>query len=218
MVLDAGTGLSGLEPEGELHILLSHVHLDHVLGLTDFAALSDPGRKLVLWGAAGLRETLGRVIGPPGWPLRVEEYPAGAEFRELRPGEHTRIRPWLTVTAMESRHPGGSLIYKLRGDGRSLVYTPDCEPDGALMERLAAFARETDLLVWDANFTEDDFRPGWGHSTWRRGVEAGRLSGAGRVLMTHYSGDHDDDFLEGQERLSGGACIFAREGMVIELD
>lgn len=216
--LDAGTGLAEAEPAGDVCILLSHVHLDHVLGLLGLRALGDPGRRVVLGGAPGLREALGRVIGPPGWPLRAEEYPARVEFLEIRPGEPVRLRDWLTVTAMESRHPGGSLIYKLEGDGRSLIYTPDCEPDGELRDALAAFAGGTDLLIWDANFTAADLRPGWGHSTWEQGIELGELCGARRVLMTHYSQDYDDGFLARQEELCWGRCIFAREGTVIGLD
>lgn len=216
--LDAGTGLTDAEPAGDVRILLSHVHLDHVLGLAGLRALGEPGRRAVLLGAPGLREALGRVIGPPGWPLRVEEYPARVEFREIVPGEPVRLLDWLTVTAMESRHPGGSLIYKLEGDGRSLVYTPDCEPDGAFLDELAVFARNTQLLIWDANFTKDDLKPGWGHSTWEQGAALGERAGARRVLMTHYSQSYDDDFLARQEELAGDRCIFAREGMVIELD
>ena len=86
--------------------------------------------------------------------------------------------------------------------------------------RLEEFALDNALPIWDANFTQADKRPGWGHSTWEEGLALGRAAGAGRILMTHYSRDYTDAFLREQERLAqeqDGACLFAREGMVIDL-
>ena len=85
---------------------------------------------------------------------------------------------------------------------------------------LAVFARGADLLVWDANFVEADFKPGWGHSTWRQGAEIAQAAGVKRVLMAHYAADHNDAFLRAQEALAWEAdpnIYFAKEGMVMEL-
>ena len=62
-------------------------------------------------------------------------------------------------------------------------------------------------------------QPGWGHSTWEQGIALRRASGAGTVLMTHYSWDYTDEFLRRQEKQAAidGGCLFAREGMVITL-
>lgn len=45
LVLDAGTGIRNLtlpDEPGHIHILLTHLHLDHIQGLLFFAPLFDP--------------------------------------------------------------------------------------------------------------------------------------------------------------------------------
>ncbi len=85
---------------------------------------------------------------------------------------------------------------------------------------MPSFARNSSLLIWNANFTKADNHPGWGQSAWEEGLALGRAAGAERILMTHYARDYQDAFLQEQERLAQqeyGACIFTWEGMVIAL-
>jgi len=89
-----------------------------------------------------------------------------------------------------------------------------------LFGSLTDFARNTGVLIWDANFTSQDLRPGWGHSTWEQGIALRKASGADMVLMTHYNWEYDDTFLRKQERLAAAAdsaVRFAKEGMEIRL-
>lgn len=223
VILDAGTGLTplGRTLPGSVDradILLSHLHIDHVLGLYSFAPLFDPNMEIHLYGGEGLERYLEALIGPPFWPLGLRDFPARLVFHEIRPGSELTL-DGLTVSAMAGNHPGGSLLYRLEGEGRRLTYALDCEADGTVFAGLAGFARGSDLLVWDASFVRSDLRPSWGHSTWEQGLKLGRAAGAGRVLMTHYNWTYTDEFLRCQESRAGpgGGCLFAREGMVIEL-
>ena len=56
VVLDAGSGIRALgvavapERQRVVHLLLSHLHLDHIEGLWFFAPLWDPDTELHLWG------------------------------------------------------------------------------------------------------------------------------------------------------------------------
>lgn len=225
VVLDAGTGLSplgqalaGRREIRRLDILLSHLHMDHVLGLFSFRPLFDSGMDIHIYGAAGLARGLEALIGPPYWPLRLGDFPARPAFHELQPGDSFGL-DGLEVSTMAGNHPGGSILYRLDGGGKSLTYALDCEADGQTFPALTRFARGSGLLIWDASFTAADLRPGWGHSTWEQGLELGRAAGAGQVLMTHYSWEYTDAFLRRQEELAcrDGLCRFAREGMVIVL-
>ena len=95
----------------------------------------------------------------------------------------------------------------------------------SLLPQLRAFAEGADLLIWDASFTDTDLarHPGWGHSSWRQGIEMGKAAGVKMVLMTHFSNDYTDTFLHEQERQAlaeapdGIAVRFAREGMEVRL-
>lgn len=221
VALDAGTGLASLAlaaPVKRLDILLSHAHLDHIQGLPLCAAFFDSEREIHLYGSAETVRAVRTLAGPPFWPLRLEEHPAKTVFHTLRPGEGFALDGF-DVSTMAGSHPGGSLLYRLDGAGKRLTWALDCEAVGPVVPALTAFARASDLLAWDATFTEADLRPGWGHAAWEQGARLGRAAGARRVLMLHYSRDYTDDFLRGQAALAqrDGLCIFAKEGTVMTL-
>jgi len=92
LILDAGTGIRQLGPElvsrcANLHILLTHLHLDHIQGLMFFAPFFNPATEITVWGppAAGqkLRSRLARYISTPLSPIEIRELPAKVTFRDL---------------------------------------------------------------------------------------------------------------------------------------
>src|SRR5438477_13219002 len=91
LILDAGTGIRQLGPElvnrcTSLHILLTHLHLDHIQGLMFFAPFFNPSTEITVWGppAAGqkLRTRLARYISTPLSPIEIRELPAKVTFRD----------------------------------------------------------------------------------------------------------------------------------------
>jgi len=223
VVLDAGSGLSALGASWQgkrLDILLTHLHLDHVMGLFSFPPVFSPDAEVHFYGRAGFRQALEALLAPPYWPVGFRDFPAAIAFHELRPGGAFDVGD-VHIDTMEGRHPNGCLYYRLRGAGRRLVYALDCELDEGFSPALADFARDAGLLVWDANFVSGDLRPGWGHSTWEQGLALGRAAGVKEVLMTHYDRNYPAGFLAQQEALARGRdivkCRFAREGMVLTL-
>ena len=226
-VFDAGSGLAGLgesmvRPGGprRADLFLSHLHLDHVQGLVAFRPLFFPSKEIHLYGRPGLGEALDRLLSPPWWPVGLGDFLANVRIHEICPGGAVSLPGGASVEVLEGRHPNGCFYYRLEGGGKRVVYALDCEPDGEMARRLADFAQGADLLVWDADFVEADFKPGWGHSTWRRGVDFAREADVKRVLMAHYATNHDDAFLREQEALAcqvSSSAYFAKEGMVMEL-
>lgn len=233
VILDAGSGIGGLgrktavdgrrssdAPIRRVDILLSHLHLDHVQGLPAFQPFYDSETEIHLYGPTGFERHLKTLIGPPYWPVGFSDFAAKVFFHELRPGEKFSLNG-LTVDTMEGNHPGGSVLYRIDSksmDGmiKSLVYALDCETDEKTSRRLKKFAEETDLLLWDAGFTTEDLKAGWGHSTWEQGVAVRRAARAEKVVMMHYNAEYDDMFLQRLEETAkkeDGAVIFAREGM-----
>ena len=105
---------------------------------------------------------------------------------------------------------------------QSIIYGLDCEMNDAMLQALRNFSQDGSLLIWDANFTDEDLErcKGWGHSSWRQGIALGREARVKMVLMTHYSGEYTDEFMQKQQELAARedvSCCFAREGMVIHL-
>jgi ribonuclease BN (tRNA processing enzyme) len=232
VILDAGSGLTGLglrmrrEGRKRADILLSHLHIDHVSGLFGFPLLFDPEAQIHLYGRQGAGKHLSALAGTPYWPLGFSDVPAQVEIHEIKAGEHFFLAgeekepDGIKVRTLPGKHPGESILYRLEAEGRSIIHALDCEMDEEMFRRLQRFAEDGDLLIWDANFTEEDLaqRRGWGHSSWREGLRLRQEAGVREVLMTHYSWEYADRFLQEQEKMAvhaDTACRFAKEGMVI---
>ncbi|MCM1026251.1 MAG: MBL fold metallo-hydrolase [Roseburia sp.] len=227
LCLDAGSGLIGRLPErtGRVDILIGHAHMDHILGLYSLSGLE--GTEVHLYGGAqegvSFRKQLETAIGRPYWPLGLADIEDRVEIHEIEAGEVFSLagkERGPRISALRGNHPGGCLLYRAKIGEASVTYALDCEMNEEMVSSLTEFARGTSLLIWDASFTRGDKRPGWGHSTWEEGLALGKAAGAGRILMTHYFGSYTDSFLREQQRLAeaeSSSCLFAREGMVIEL-
>ena len=82
LILDAGTGIrrlgAAIGPEdGRVDVLLTHLHLDHILGLGFFQPLDQPGQEVHVWGPPSttldLHARLSRYFSPPLFPVRLRE-------------------------------------------------------------------------------------------------------------------------------------------------
>ncbi len=213
LVLDAGTGIRSLGTalgpmEQPLHILLTHLHLDHIQGLIFFAPVFRPESQIVIWGPASpegsLRDRIARYISAPLTPIDVRELPCQVSFREAEMTEwqigSARIR------AASVTHRGPTLGYRIEVDGSSVCYIPDHEPGlGASLAELDeewisgfTLARDATLLIHDSQYTDDEYAEhlGWGHSSLSDALVLGRRTRAERLLLFHHDPLHSDDFLD----------------------
>ena len=226
LVLDAGTGIRSLGlttlPEGRpLHILLTHLHLDHIQGLMFFAPLFRPESEIVIWGPASpegsLEDRIARYISAPLAPIEVRELPCHPSFREAETTE------WqigsARVSAASVTHRGPTLGYRVTADGTSLCYIPDHEPGlGASLAELEEewisgfdLAREANLVIHDCQYTDEEYpeHTGWGHSPLSDALTFGHRTAARRLLLFHHDPLHSDDFLDAM----GGRAITLWEQM-----
>jgi ribonuclease BN (tRNA processing enzyme) len=213
LILDAGSGIRELgqrllgREHGELHICLTHLHLDHVEGLGFFGPLWQAGWKLRFWGppstTATLRERVSRYLSPPLFPVGLAEAPAEAVFDDA-PRDPWRIGSAL-VEAQFVEHRGPTLGYRIEDEGRVLVYLPDHEPYltaalGDPPEWISgwALAAGADLLLHDAQYTTDEYggRVGWGHSSGPHAAAFARTAGVGRLALFHHDPMRSDRALE----------------------
>jgi phosphoribosyl 1,2-cyclic phosphodiesterase len=135
LILDAGTGIRELGAataghDRRLHILLTHLHLDHIQGLMFFAPLFDREVDVTVWGPPGagrtLRERLARYISSPLSPIEIRELPARVTFEDA-PSSPWRIGD-VELKASLVSHRGPTLGYRLSEGDASVCYLPDHEP------------------------------------------------------------------------------------------
>ena len=222
VILDAGTGLSGnayrefFGGASRFSLLLTHSHVDHIMGFPAFPPLFDPAceGEVYLETRAGLdaRAQLEALMSPPLWPVGTGAFKARVGFHD--PGEGFSIGP-VRVDTLESRHPGGSTIYRLGAGGKSLVYATDYEPESDAPEDFIRFAEGCSLLLLDAQYTDEDYRrtKGFGHSTIARSAAIARRCGAKQTIFVHPDpGRTDAQLLELEAGLDVPGLHFGREG------
>jgi len=213
LILDAGTGIrrlpSDLGRSGEpVHILLSHLHLDHIQGLLFFAPLFQPGVEVTLWGPAApgvsLERRIGRYLSAPLTPVEIRELPCRLDFREC-PTTRWQIGS-AQITAEGVTHRGPTLGFRVEEAGSSVCYLPDHEPAiiGDLDQLEAewvsgsSLARDVDLLLHDCQYTDAEYprHVGWGHSSLTHALQFARRVAARKTLLFHHDPGHTDNDLD----------------------
>ena len=213
VVLDSGTGIRnlGLTLAGavpRVHILLTHLHLDHIQGLMFFAPAFQPRTELVIWGPksaeASLESRIARYISAPLSPVEVRELPCDVSFREA-PATDWEIGP-AHLRAASVTHRGPTLGYRITDGDASLCYIPDHEPglgnslEDAAPEWISGYglAEGASLLIHDCQYTDDEYpeHVGWGHSALGDTLRFARRVDAQHVLLFHHDPLHSDDFLD----------------------
>ncbi|MGH8977513.1 MAG: MBL fold metallo-hydrolase [Acidimicrobiia bacterium] len=241
IVLDAGTGLRPLgvqmtDDARELHIMLTHLHLDHLQGLGFFRPLFDPGVEVHLWGPASpvqsLEERIAIYLSPPLFPVRLSDIPARLVFHD----EPRNVTIGSAIVhAGNVAHQGPTIGYRIEEHGNVLAYLPDHEPSlGIELDRLPPdwisgheVAHDADVLFHDAQYRDDEYpsHVGWGHSSVDHVVAFARKLGVGTVVLFHHDPYHTDQELERlladakrRWELAGNDVLLAHEGMKMTLD
>ncbi len=246
LVLDAGTGLRPLgaallqeSTTKPVHLVLSHLHGDHVIGLSQFAPLvlraSDVQVYCAMADSSTVRRLVEWLLSPPLFPplhdvtARVRYVP----WTEHAPAE---ISGW-EVRAIPANHPGGATVVMLSdGTGPLIGYAPDNElalasNDPSIRRwrtSLASALYGVRVLLHDATYTDGELvaHEGWGHSSAHEATRFAAECDAETLLLFHHHPDRSDEELtaivescRALARSLGSALevYAATEGMRVEL-
>jgi len=193
IVLDAGTGFFRVRQHvatPTLDILLSHTHLDHVVGLTFMLSTKwqKPIERITVHGeAVKLAAVREHLLNEHMFPA-----PLNCEWRPLEDGPLTI--GGARVTHFPVVHPGGCVGYRLDWADRSMAYVTDttAAKDAKYIDHI----RGVDLLVHECNFRDghEEWAEKTGHSSTTPVAELAAAAGAKRLVLVHLDSlDESDD-------------------------
>lgn len=227
IILDAGTGIIPLGRElvrqgaTEILLLLSHLHYDHTQGFPFFAPAYLASVRLHIFGPGGTPETVSHVLehnqSPETFPLRLRDM---ASWKDIQSVRESQVIAWdetgvdlveLTASVGDDAvaihihksyaHPGGVYAYRIAWRGKSVVYATDTEGYVGTDRRLVQFAKAADLLIHDAQYSEEHYygglagfpsTQGFGHSTVRMACEVAASARARQLILFHHDPSYSD--------------------------
>lgn len=222
VVLDAGTGFFRVRDRiqtPELHIFLSHAHLDHCVGLSFYLdVLHEKGvQKVFIYGAAEKLEAVQTQLFsdhlfplPPSFEWVPIDPQQGAIGRELPLAGK--------ITWCPLKHPGSSLGYRLEWPDSSLAYITDTT--ASQEADYVSFIHNAGTLIHECNFPDgfEEMAEKTGHSCVTPVAEVCRSAGVNRCILVHMNPMMDDPSCFDLDSVSDiyEPLAFGNDGMTID--
>jgi len=208
IVIDGGTGIRLLGEQLKtkvatirLHLLLTHNHWDHLIGLPFFFPIyrEDSEIKIDGWPLAfqALKRVFDDHMGDGFFPVAFEQLKAHITFAN-KIARSPQVLDDVEIEALPLNHPQGCLGFRFQEEGHILVFITDNElglDGGYRFPDFVKFARGADLLIHDAQYLPEEMpvHRGWGHSTYEEAVQLALEAGAKTLLLTHHDPSRTDE-------------------------
>ena len=255
-IIPLGRELAKQKHPLELLLLFSHLHHDHTQGFPFFVPAYIPNTRLHIFGPGGTPETLKNILehnqSKETFPISLRDMASAKTINSVcesqailwdeenirvvgtapRGKSGSSLNPEAVVIRIHKSHahPGGVYIYRITWRGKSVVYATDIEGYMGMDRKLVAFARDADVLIHDAQYSEEHYHgqlagfpstQGYGHSTAAMACEVAAAAETGELVLFHHDPAYSDDLVAAQE--STAQKLFpdsraAYEGFEIKLD
>ena len=233
IILDMGTGfidlgnslLSEQNSPKSAHIIVSHYHWDHIFGFLGFAPFFDPSRSFKIYGKDDKmdpNQIIEYIQNPTFWPVDMSMLNAKIDLFNF-PNDELIISDDNRIKFTLHGHPNGANSYRIEIGNNIIVYSTDCEhPTDHLNHHVIENARNADILIHDAQYTDDELpaHKGWGHSSWQQAVNVAKEANAKQLILYHHDPARNDDALsklESDAKEKFPDTLAAKQGMEILL-
>ncbi len=242
LILDAGTGIRNLgsaiisKPDLEIFVIVTHSHWDHIQGFPFFTPIYQPNRPVHMFPTLHkknvvLASLIDQMDGAH-FPITPDQVPSNFNFVTENPLEFLANNGFY-LEMVPMNHPGKAFGYKITIDDKVICYFTDNEIDPPYeksieLNELTNQCRNADILIHDAQYTEDDMplKHGWGHSLISQVTELGKSAEVKNLVYYHHDPERTDDLLDKElekvaktlkENGSSVQPYFAYEGLKLTL-
>jgi len=181
ILLDAGDGIykidQYIDEEKPIIILLSHNHLDHIIGFHTFAKFHF-NQKIKIYGYKGTTKAINLIINHP-YSSPLARLPISIQILDIDEGKHNLGFP---VTCKLLVHADPCLGYRLQLDNKVITYCTDT----GLCPNLFELAKNADIFITECSYKPGQEDWGWPHLKPEEAAEVAVKSEVKKLIITHF--------------------------------
>ena len=241
IIIDAGSEIRTLghrlisEDRFRYTMIFTHAHWDHIMGFPFFQPIYSTKTQIAMYGCpfaqASVKEMISTIMAPPNFPVKFEDIRADIIYHDAC--EAPFAIKSMSIAPIPLSHPNQGVGYRFTEDGKSFVFLTDNElsfkhPGGVDFQAYRAFSAGADLLVHDAEFTDEEYKKTktWGHSVYRDALRLALEAQVGKFGLFHHNQERSDagidEIVADCRKIVGGSnekleCFAVYQGMEIRL-
>ncbi len=207
IVIDSGTGMRPLGEElsakgdaVDIHLLITHIHWDHVSGFPFFGPIHDPTAKITVDGSPscmkGLKFPFDTKMG--FFPVKFAEVQAQINYLDTLNRSPLEI-DGVVIDSIPLQHPQGGMGFRFDDGKKKIVFLTDNELSEEVLGGrhnvdYIKFCKDADVLIHDAQYIpgEIDERRGWGHSDYVSAFQLASEAHAKQLILFHHDPSRKD--------------------------
>jgi len=201
VIIDAGSGIRLLGYEllkgpcgkgaGEVDLLFTHFHWDHLIGLPFFVPLFLKGNTIRAHAVQSeIHQIFPIIFRKPYFPVPFEALGAKIETRTLSPRAPKQFGE-LKVTPYLLDHPDPCWGFKIECGGKTFSYCVDTEATRVGRDELGEdlpLYQGVDLMIFDSQYTLSEVveKVDWGHSSATIGLDLAMREKIKKIVFVHH--------------------------------
>lgn len=209
---DAGNDIKTKKPYKNIWLLLTHFHLDNLIGLPHFLPLLDSSYTINIVGPNDPERSLKDVIKTNLYssfsPISAKPMAKINIYEVLE--ENYKLSTNIKMATMYSNHPTTTMTYLLNINGFRIAYSPDSEiweESTAFQdynERFGKFTSGFDVLIHDSYYNDKDYESNnhKGHSSisvLTKFVTRNRIK---KIIPININSEYDDKEIDDMEKVA----------------
>ncbi len=218
IILDAGDAIHKIDQyikdEKPIIILLSHLHLDHIIGLHVFAKFLFT-QEINIYGYKGTTNGIKKIIKHP-YSSPFGDIPVNVQIHDLNEGSYNLGFP---ITCKLLVHADPCLGYRIEIENKIITYCTDT----GVCQNLYELANNADLLITECSYKPGQEEWGWPHLKPEEAAEIAVKSSVRKLILTHFDAStyktiQDRKKAEDKAKLIFPKVIAASDGLELILE
>ncbi|UCD00809.1 MAG: ribonuclease Z [Promethearchaeota archaeon] len=181
IILDAGDAIHKIDQyikeEKPIIILLSHLHLDHIIGLHTFAKFPFK-QDINIYGYKGTKKGIKKIIKHP-YSSPFSDIPINVQIHDLDEGKYNIGFP---ITCKLLFHADPCLGYKIEIEDKIIAYCTDT----GVCQNLYQLSNNADLLITECSYKSGQEEWAWPHLKPEEAAEVAVKSNVKKLILTHF--------------------------------